>query len=71
MPASRNASSKEVSRSLCFPTPLVKNKRLGTMLFPNSQLLASILMSRRNHPWKTYSRSELSQIKMAQDTLLE
>ena len=42
MPASRNASSKEVSRSLCFPTPLVKNSRRGTMLFPNSQPLRII-----------------------------
>ena len=36
IPASRRASSKEVRRSLCLPTPFVKNKRFGTMLFPNS-----------------------------------
>src|SRR5580704_13246058 len=36
MPASRKASSKEVSRSLCFPTPLVKKIFLGTMSLPNS-----------------------------------
>src|ERR1700735_2710274 len=35
MPASRRASSNEVSRSLCFPTPLVKNIFLGTMSLPN------------------------------------
>src|SRR5580698_7719881 len=35
MPASRSASSKEVSRSLCLPTPLVKKSFFGTMLFPN------------------------------------
>src|ERR1700749_1029479 len=35
MPASRRASSKEVKRSLCFPTPLVKKIFFGTMLFPN------------------------------------
>jgi hypothetical protein len=36
IPASRKANSKDVSRSLCFPTPLVKKSRLGTMLLPNS-----------------------------------
>src|ERR1700761_3129450 len=35
MPASRRASSKDVNRSLCFPTPLVKKRRFGTMLLPN------------------------------------
>src|SRR5213593_3943932 len=30
MPAERSASSKEVSFSRCFPTPLVKNISLGT-----------------------------------------
>ena len=35
MPASRRASSKEVNRSLCLPTPLVKKIFFGTMLFPN------------------------------------
>src|SRR5271170_7925864 len=35
MPASRRASSNEVNRSLCLPTPLVKNIFFGTMLFPN------------------------------------
>src|ERR1700761_3505223 len=36
IPASRRANSKEVRRSLCLPTPFVKNNRFGTMLFPNS-----------------------------------
>ena len=36
MPASRKASSKEVRRSRCFPTPLVKNIFLGTMSLPKS-----------------------------------
>src|SRR6267142_3091536 len=36
MPASRRASSNEVKRSLCFPTPFVKNMRFGTMFLPNS-----------------------------------
>src|ERR1700722_9394330 len=36
IPASRRANSKEVRRSLFLPTPLVKNSRFGTMLFPNS-----------------------------------
>src|ERR1700760_1193897 len=35
MPASRRASSKEVKRSLCLPTPLVKKSFFGTMFFPN------------------------------------
>src|SRR6202035_1964208 len=39
MPASRNANSNEVSRSRCFPTPLVKKIRLGTMSLPNSPVL--------------------------------
>src|SRR5215469_9358109 len=39
IPASRSANSKEVRRSLCLPTPLVKNSRFGTMLFPNSDFL--------------------------------
>ena len=30
IPAERSASSKEVSFSRCFPTPLVKNISLGT-----------------------------------------
>src|SRR5438105_11520630 len=34
MPASRSANSKEVSRSLCLPTPLVKKIRLGTSSLP-------------------------------------
>src|ERR1700761_5507043 len=37
MPASRSANSKEVSRSLCLPTPFVKNRRLGTMSLPNGE----------------------------------
>src|SRR5208283_900192 len=36
MPASRSASSKEVRRSRCFPTPLVKKIFLGTMSLPNA-----------------------------------
>src|ERR1700686_1674800 len=35
MPASRSASSNEVRRSLCLPTPLVKKRRVGTMFMPN------------------------------------
>src|SRR6266536_4823761 len=36
IPASRSASSKDVRRSLCFPTPLVRKMRLGTMSLVNS-----------------------------------
>src|SRR3954464_5078699 len=39
MPASRSANSNEVRRSLCFPTPLVRKSRLGTMSLPNSKIL--------------------------------
>src|SRR5207245_9890823 len=39
IPASRRASSNEVSRSRCFPTPLVKKIRLGTMSLPNAVIL--------------------------------
>ena len=35
MPASLRASSNDVSRSLCFPTPFVRKMRLGTMSKPN------------------------------------
>src|SRR5260370_83335 len=35
MPASLNASSNEVRRSLCLPTPLVRKMRFGTMSMPN------------------------------------
>src|SRR5580704_15810256 len=35
MPASRRANSKEVRRSRCLPTPLVKKIRFGTMSLPN------------------------------------
>src|ERR1700686_5522540 len=35
MPASRSASSNEVRRSLCWPTPLSRKMRLGSMLNPN------------------------------------
>src|SRR5919108_1724580 len=34
MPASRSANSKEVSLSLCLPTPLVRKIRLGTSSLP-------------------------------------
>src|ERR1022692_909717 len=39
MPASRRANSNDVNRSRCFPTPLVKNIRLGTMSLPNAVYL--------------------------------
>src|SRR5437763_13479136 len=37
IPASRRASSNEVRRSLCLPTPFVKKRRVGTMFLPNLQ----------------------------------
>src|SRR5438067_193794 len=47
MPASRSASSNEVRRSLCFPTPLVRKIRFGTMLLPTAlaSLESSLLLS--------------------------
>src|SRR3954462_7216465 len=36
MPASRNANSKDVRRSLCFPTPFVRNNLFGTISLPNA-----------------------------------
>src|SRR5882757_10356739 len=39
IPASRKAISKDVRRSLCLPTPLVKKRRFGTMFLPNSKTL--------------------------------
>src|SRR3954470_10456404 len=42
IPASRNANSNEVNRSRCFPTPLVKKIRFGTMSLPNSYILRKI-----------------------------
>src|SRR5215475_3080245 len=43
MPASRRANSKDVSRSLCLPTPLVKKIRLGTMSLDNSEILRFLI----------------------------
>src|SRR6185369_4546848 len=42
MPASRNANSKDVNRSLCFPTPLVRKMRLGTMSLDNFYVSSTI-----------------------------
>src|SRR6185312_12741775 len=42
MPASRSAISKEVRRSLCLPTPLVKKRRFGTMSLPNGETLRRV-----------------------------
>src|SRR5262249_895221 len=42
MPASLNASSNEVRRSLCLPTPLVRKMRFGTMFMPNVVVLHGI-----------------------------
>src|SRR5438132_944818 len=53
MPASRNASSKEVSRSRCFPTPLVKKIRFGTMSLPNSVILHKEKLSVENAQFNT------------------
>src|ERR1700744_2740878 len=39
IPASRSASSNEVRRSLCLPTPLVKKRRVGTIFLPNGETL--------------------------------
>src|SRR5882724_7094316 len=45
MPASRSASSNEVRRSLCFPTPLVRKIRFGTILLPTTPTsLETLLM---------------------------
>src|SRR5882724_268111 len=48
IPASRSANSKEVSRSRCFPTPLVKKIRLGTMSLPNSLALQQAKIDSEN-----------------------
>src|ERR1700735_1622446 len=48
IPASRKANSKDVSRSRCFPTPLVKKIRFGTMSLPNSVILRKPKMSVEN-----------------------
>src|SRR5580692_2192504 len=49
IPASRNANSKEVNRSRCFPTPLVKKIRFGTMSLPNSVILRKEKLGLRMH----------------------
>jgi len=53
IPASRSASSKDVKRSLCLPTPLVKKIFFGTIAFPNfyvpsvnSKIVESVKRSR-------------------------
>src|SRR5579864_5437281 len=48
IPASRNANSNEVNRSRCFPTPLVKKIRFGTMSLPNSIVLRKEKLSVEN-----------------------
>src|SRR4051812_20064346 len=48
IPASRNANSNEVNRSRCFPTPLVKKIRLGTMSLPNSFALQNAKIDGEN-----------------------
>src|ERR1700734_2344267 len=57
MPASRRASSNEVSRSLCLPTPLVKKIFFGTMLFPNFDVSS---VSIKNAAGNNSSRMSLS-----------
>src|SRR5437588_3770314 len=42
IPASRNANSKEVRRSLCLPTPFVRKMRFGTMFSPTDVVLQEI-----------------------------
>src|SRR6266566_2473743 len=49
IPASRNANSNDVSRSRCFPTPLVKKIRFGTISLPNSVILQKENLSLRMH----------------------
>src|SRR3954470_3015381 len=54
MPASRSASSKDVKRSLCFSTPFVRKRRLGTMSLPNSEILLKACRknkTNRNFAW--------------------
>src|ERR1700686_5252785 len=53
IPASRNANSNEVSRSRCFPTPLVKKIRFGTMSLPNSVILQKEKLSVENAQFNT------------------
>src|SRR3954447_5567215 len=47
IPASRSANSNDVRRSLCFPTPLVKKMRLGTMSLDNSGILRKLYVNRQ------------------------
>src|ERR1700722_4037181 len=48
IPASRNANSNEVSRSRCFPTPLVKKIRFGTISLPKSVVLRKEICLNKN-----------------------
>jgi hypothetical protein len=56
IPASRNANSNEVSRSRCFPTPLVKKIRFGTISLPNSVILQEEKVSVKNAQSNTMLR---------------
>src|SRR3989304_1118721 len=56
MPASRRASSNEVSSSLWMPTPFVKKTLLGTNIFSTPGLYNGRLYYR---PWSPY-RHEIS-----------
>src|ERR1017187_2523312 len=53
IPASRKANSNDVNRSRCFPTPLVKNIRLGTMSLPNAVASGTRIYERENAQFNT------------------
>src|SRR5512146_2721323 len=61
MPASRSASSNDVSRSLCFPTPLVRNMRLGTISLDNFGV-SSILSARNDLGFGRISDSDIAKV---------
>src|SRR5437870_11385247 len=52
IPASRKASSNEVRRSLCLPTPFVMKMRLGTILCPNVFSLPGFGVNQKNNTHK-------------------
>src|SRR5262245_28096490 len=60
MPASLNASSNEVRRSLCLPTPLVRKMRFGTMSMPNVVVLRKLagLIEPQKITYATAARGE-------------
>jgi len=66
IPASRNANSKDVNRSRCFPTPLVKNIFLGTISLPNALASGTQIYESENAQFNTMVCKESVNLRQSQ-----